>query len=221
MYETEIRQLLFQLAWTDDVSYYHSLRVGKLMALFAETEDGQKFVKQAWVTRNEFVAAGLLHEIGKITWPRELLMSTQRPNEMDLETLREFWYQRIRHPLVSESMLMEYYKSTGNRFWLRIAYGVAAHHENYGGGGYPYDLKGTEIPLLARGLRLIDSFAAMTEVRRYRKTFSPDGAVKEMGSCLGCRYDPFWGKIVLDFLKKEHSLDDLDDWLDEELTKNF
>lgn len=220
VYENEIRQLVQQIALTDDVTYYHSLHVACLLARFTETAAGQKFLKQAWVTQTECITAGLLHEIGKVSWPRDYLLSSDRLAQMDPETLTKFWTFRIQHPLVSESMILEFYAQTGNRFWERIARGVLAHHENFDGSGYPYGLKGTEIPLLGRGLRVVDSYAAMTEYRRYRDNFGHEKALKDMRRFLGCRFDAYWGAEILSFLEGIHGENaqpcaNLDQWLEE------
>lgn len=220
MYELEIRQLIQKVAWTDDVTYYHSLRVACLLAKFTETAPGQKFLKQAWVTQTECITAGLLHEIGKVVWPRDYLFSSDRLARMDEETLTKFWTYRIQHPLLSEQMILEQYNLTGNRFWDRIARGVAAHHENYDGSGYPYGLKGTEIPLLGRGLRVFDSYAGMTEYRRYRSPFEHERALKNMRQSLGCRFDAYWGGEIIAFLESISTegiqpCTNLDQWLEE------
>lgn len=222
MYELEIRQLLNDLAWVDDVSYYHSLRVGYLISRFVETTSGKLFLKQAWVTRNECVAAGLLHDIAKIRWPREFLFSNDRLQNMNRELLLEVWQHIIEHPLVSEGVVLDFYRQTGNRFWERIAHGIAAHHENYSGDGYPYRLKGTEIPLLARGLRVFDQYAGKMEIRRHRqKSLESENAIKEMRSALGLWYDPYWGEEILNFLENlPLPPGNLDEWLNEEM-KNF
>lgn len=220
MYGKEIQQLLNDLAWVDDVTYYHSLRVAYLMSGFADTLEGKLLIKQAWVTRNEWVAAGLLHDIGKMRWPREILFSTEQLNAMESEKLLEFWHCEIEHPLESEKVILDFYQRTGNRFWERIAKGVAAHHENHSGGGYPYKLKGTDIPLLARGLRIFDRYTTMTEVKRYRlETQESESALKEIRGLLGYEFDPYWGERILDFLPQVHSLPNLDTWLTEELKK--
>jgi HD-GYP domain-containing protein (c-di-GMP phosphodiesterase class II) len=222
MYEQEIRQLLNDLAWVDDVSYYHSLRVGYLMSLFTETPSGKLFLKQAWVTRNECVVAALLHDIAKARWPREVLFSSERLRNMDRELLLKLWKHIIEHPLISEEVVLGFYRQTGNRFWERIAKGVVAHHENYSGDGFPYKLRGAEIPLLARGLRLFDNYASHLEVRRHRKKqLDPKVAINEMRTALGVLYDPYWGEEILNFLDTVPSPPgNLDDWLNEEL-KNF
>lgn len=220
MYDKEIQQLLRDLAWVDDVTYYHSLRVAYLMSCFADTSSGKLMIKQAWVTRNEWVAAGLLHDIGKMRWPREILFATEQLNDMESEKLLEFWRYEIEHPLASERVILDFYKLTGNRFWERIAKGVAAHHENYSGGGYPYKLKGKDIPLLARGLRIFDRYTTMTEVKRYRvQTQDQDSALKEIRGLMGYEFDPYWGEPILEFLPQIKSIPNLDDWLIEELKK--
>lgn len=218
MYTQEIRQLLMKLALTDDVTYYHCLRVGYYLSKFAETENGKKFVKQAWVTRKECVAAGLLHEIGKINWPRELLLSTEPLKEMKEKDALELWAFRIRHPIDSQKIILEYYQKTGNRFWQRIAQGVIAHHENFNGGGYPYRLSGAEIPLLSRGLSLIDNYSAMTEKRRHREPYKPEETLRHLRVNLGYKYDPFWGEQILEFLEGVLPCSNLDNWLDQELS---
>lgn len=223
MYSNEIRQLLNDLAWVDDISYYHSLRVGYLMSRFTEVEVGKQFVKQAWVTRNEFIAAGLLHDISKLRWPKDILFAGERLKNLDREMLLKVWGYMIEHPLVSEEIVMDYYQKTGNRFWERIAKGVVSHHESYSGDGYPYKLKGTEIPLLARGLRVFDSYTTGIEVRRHaNKPQDPYVVIKELRSTLGVRFDPYWGEKILDFLETIPDLpSNLDEWFIEELKKNF
>lgn len=221
MYGKEIQQLLRDLAWVDDVTYYHSLRVGYLMSAFADTPSGKQMTKQAWVTRNEWVAAGLLHDIGKMRWPREILFSTEQLSDMDNEKLLEFWRCEIEHPLESERAILDFYQRTGNRFWERIAKGLAAHHENYSGGGYPYKLKGKAIPLLARGIRIFDRYMTMTEVKRYRvQVRDKESALKEIRGLLGYEFDPYWGEPIIEFLSQVQLPSNLDEWLTEEL-KNF
>lgn len=220
MYGKEIQQLLRDLAWVDDVTYYHSLKVAYLMSRFADTPSGKLLIKQAWVTRNEWVAVGLLHDIGKMRWPREILFSTKQLKDMETEELLAFWRYIIEHPLASENVILDFYHQTGNRFWERIAKGVAAHHENYAGGGYPYKLKGTDIPLLARGLRIFDRYSTLTEVKRHRTQIKDqDSALKEIRGLLGYEFDLYWGERILEFLPQVQSIPNLDEWLIEDIKK--
>ncbi len=219
MYGAIIAQILYELALVDDTTYYHSLRVGYLMDAFAADEEGQKCLKQVWVTRDEFVVAGLLHDIGKTTWPRDILLSNKLIKDMDDESMLKAAKYRLEHPIVSKQILMNYYQSTGNRFWQRIATGVGAHHEDYDGRGYPRRLKGSDIPLLGRVLNVFSDFEARTMMRRYRNAQSKEQALAEMEKLLGQIYDPYWGVVVLNFLRKEEGKPDLDVWFQKEIKR--
>lgn len=219
MYGEIIAEMLYKLALADDTSYYHCLHVGYLMAVFTTKEEGKQCLKQVWVTRDEFVVAGLLHDIGKITWPREVLLSNKLIKDMDDELLLRADQCQTEHPIISKRMLLEHFESTGNRFWQRIAAGVEAHHEDYDGRGYPRRLRGSEIPLLGRVLKVFSDFEARTVMRRYRKAQSREEALKGMNGLLGAMYDPYWGKVVLDFLSTVKQKPDLDSWLAAEIEK--
>lgn len=67
---------------------------------------------------------------------------------------------------------------------------IELHHERIDGKGYPYGLKGEEIPKLTRILCVIDSFDAMTTERPYQKTKSFDEAIQELRRCAGQQFDP-------------------------------
>ncbi|MDN5347231.1 MAG: hypothetical protein PWP65_795 [Clostridia bacterium] len=75
-------------------------------------------------------------------------------------------------------------------FLQEIAPIIRFHHENYDGSGYPEGLKGQEIPLLARIVRLADSFDAMTTDRPYRKALELSEASRELQKHAGTYYDP-------------------------------
>ena len=64
------------------------------------------------------------------------------------------------------------------------------HHERYDGKGYPYNLKGEEIPYLSRILTIADSFDAMTSSRPYNIRKSYDEALEELKRCKGLQFDP-------------------------------
>ncbi|MEW6172452.1 MAG: HD-GYP domain-containing protein [Bacillota bacterium] len=79
---------------------------------------------------------------------------------------------------------------------------VRFHHENYDGSGYPDGLRGEEIPLLARILRIADSFDAMTTDRPYRKAMSFSDACREIGRCAGRFYDPQLVPVFFEAVKE-------------------
>ncbi|WP_338633978.1 HD-GYP domain-containing protein [Sporomusa ovata] len=74
----------------------------------------------------------------------------------------------------------------------------ACHHEKYDGTDYPQGLAGTNIPILARIINVIDSFDVMTHKRIYKEASTYDYAISELIRCSGSQFDPM---IVTEFLK--------------------
>jgi len=83
---------------------------------------------------------------------------------------------------------------------------VLAHHERFDGLGYPYGLRGNDIPLGARIVAVADSLSAMTEERPYRKSMSLQEAVEEIVRGAGTHFDPY---VVQDLLSLRKDLDGL------------
>jgi HD-GYP domain-containing protein (c-di-GMP phosphodiesterase class II) len=67
---------------------------------------------------------------------------------------------------------------------------VLHHHERWDGDGYPTGRRGDDIPLEARVLCIADSFDAMTSMRPYRASWTPDEALEELERCAGTQFDP-------------------------------
>jgi len=132
--------------------------------------------------------AGLLHDIGKISIPDEIL---HRPGPLS----EEEWAQIRRHPDVgSEIVLMVSNLS-------EVAELVRSHHERYDGNGYPRGLKGDEIPLGGRILAITDAYTTLTDGRTYRAPVSHAEAIAELVRCGGTHFDP---KVVEAFLSVFH-----------------
>lgn len=128
--------------------------------------------------------AALLHDIGKIAIPQDIL---HRRGPLTVEE----WDQVRRHPDIGADIIDSV---TGLGAVAEI---VRAHHENYDGSGYPRQLAGEDIPLGARILAVVDSFIAMTEGRPYLPARSPEEAVVELARCSGSKYDP---QVIRKFL---------------------
>ena len=67
---------------------------------------------------------------------------------------------------------------------------IQAHHERYDGCGYPYGLKGKDIPRGARILAIADAYSAMIDDRIYRETRTPQEALQELRQSKGTQFDP-------------------------------
>ncbi|HAU30967.1 MAG TPA: hypothetical protein DCW46_01485 [Desulfotomaculum sp.] len=65
------------------------------------------------------------------------------------------------------------------------------HHEWWNGEGYPFGLKGEEIPLECRIMAIVDTYDSMTSDRPYRKALPPENAIAELYRYSGTQFDPF------------------------------
>ncbi|MDZ4163958.1 MAG: HD domain-containing protein [Smithellaceae bacterium] len=109
----------------------------------------------------------LLHDIGKTYIPREILDKNGYLSEIEREIMK-------RHPLNGLAMLLD------AELPIFVKKAILHHHEDFDGGGYPMSLAGTNITILARVLRIIDVFDAMTSRRPYKDPLPPMKAVQIM-----------------------------------------
>ncbi len=129
---------------------------------------------------------GPLHDIGKIA-VKDAIIS--KPGKL---TEDEFSQIKI-HP-VKGYRIIEGMDFLGEARLLALH-----HHERFDGKGYPYGLKGEEIPLGARILAAADAIDAMTSDRPYRKALELDMVLKELEKCSGTQFDP---RVVNAFLER-------------------
>ena len=130
--------------------------------------------------------AAILHDIGKIMVPPEILNKPGRLTEDEFEIIRK-------HPETGYQIL----KSVDE--YSSFATDVLHHHERMDGKGYPEGLTGNDIPLVARIISVADAYEAMTASRPYQTPRSKDSAVEELLRCSGSQFDP---EIVDLFVKR-------------------
>lgn len=80
----------------------------------------------------------------------------------------------------------------------RLAEYILTHHENWDGSGYPGGLKGEEIPLPARIVRIADAYTAMINPRSYRDALTSEEAVSELKNNAGIQFDPQQVELFLE-----------------------
>src|SRR2546423_5023195 len=122
-------------------------------------------------------AASLLHDIGKLAVPEHII---SKPGRISPE---EFEKMKI-HPLVGAEILERV------QFPYPVVPIVQAHHEKWDGSGYPYGLKGEQIPIGARILAAVDCLDALASDRQYRRALPLDEAMERLQAESGTAFDP-------------------------------
>lgn len=170
----------------DRLTRGHSERVRAYSSLIADQLDLPRH------DRDRLQWASLLHDIGKLDVPAEILNKDGRPTEDEWAVLQG-------HPAAATHHL------GALADWLGEWTGAATqHHERWDGGGYPHGVAGDEISLAGRIVAVADAYDTMTSVRSYKTASTPAEARAEITRCSGSQFDP---AIVKAFL--EVSLRDL------------
>ncbi|MDZ4798234.1 MAG: HD domain-containing protein [Bryobacteraceae bacterium] len=122
-------------------------------------------------------AAAVLHDIGKLAVPEYII---SKPGRL---TPEEFERMKI-HPIIGAEILEHV------NFPYPVVPIVRAHHEKWNGSGYPYGLKGEDIPLGARILSVVDTLDALASDRQYRRALPLDEAMQRVSDESGTSFDP-------------------------------
>jgi len=166
-----IKSLVAVLEAKDPYTKGHSERVAALTL-----ELGKAF-KLKPEKLNMLKYAGILHDIGKIGIPHQILRKPARLNPYEYEQIKA-------HPESGALILQEL------KFFDPIIPIVFHHHERYDGTGYVDGLKNKEIPFLARILAVADAYDAMTSPRPYRAALTKEEACRELIINSGTQFDP-------------------------------
>jgi len=166
-----LRSLISSIQARDAYTEEHSERVtGEALRLAA-------FLNCSATDLESLRIAGILHDLGKIATPDGILLKKGRLTDEEYTVIKN-------HAAVGENILKPIILLDKER---KI---IHCHHERWDGRGYPLGLKGSEIPLLARILSVVDSYDAMTNNRPYRAALSREKALLELTSNRGTQFDP-------------------------------
>jgi len=133
-------------------------------------------------------AGGLLHDIGKISIPENILNKSGRLTDEEYAIMKGHVNNSIE--MIRHLPEMDY-----------LIPAALGHHERWDGRGYPRGLAGEEIPVSARCLAIADVFDAMTTDRPYRKGLSIDYAVQELEKGAGTQFDPKLAMIFAQLIR--------------------
>lgn len=129
--------------------------------------------------------ASVLHDIGKVGVPDEILKKPAKLENDEFETIKQ-------HTVFAKTILKELVeKHRINDTFFNLAYNIAAyHHEYWDGSGYPDGLKGEEIPLEARIFSVCDVYDALRSKRVYKEPYSHETSMEIINESSGTQFDP-------------------------------
>jgi HD-GYP domain-containing protein (c-di-GMP phosphodiesterase class II) len=178
----DVREILHSVRGHDDYSYVHSLRVATYLSLFGHAIGlkGDDLLVLA--------AGGLLHDIGKVSVPLEVLNKPGRLDENEAVIMRGHVERTMRYIEACPDI---------PRGTALIA---AQHHEMLDGSGYPNGLKRSQLNELARMAAIVDVFSALTDRRVYKQALAPETALKIMQESMRWQLDQHMLRLFIDLL---------------------
>ena len=162
----------------DHYTFSHSLNVAKYASALA------KRLQMDSMHQEMVYEAGLLHDVGKIGIPENILTKTAKLTEEEYQIIQK--HVDISINIVKHLPSMEH-----------VIPGIVGHHERWDGKGYPRGIAGEMIPLEGRCLNIADTFDAITSIRPYKKLLSVDFALGELERNAGTQFDP---RLVKEFV---------------------
>ena len=187
-YERAVLEMCWALAGTvdakDPYTNGHSERVADYTRMLA------KKMGISNAQQKDLYYTALLHDIGKIGIPNEILNKPTRLTKEEFETIRN-------HTVYGDQILGRLMSIPS------IAIAARSHHERYDGTGYPDGLKGEEIPLAARIVAVADSYDAMTSVRTYSGVRPQADVRAEIEKGAGTQFDPKIAALMLEIIDED------------------
>ncbi len=165
----------------DEYTRGHSVRVAEYSRMIAER------MKLSQEECEDAYYMGLLHDLGKIGVPNEIINSPTRLTDKQYDVIKV-------HPVTGFDILAEI-KTRPD-----LVIGARWHHERYDGKGYPDGKSGEDIPLMARIIAVADSYDAMTSNRSYRKYMAQEKVRSEIEKNSGTQFDPIIAKVMIEII---------------------
>ena len=181
LFEQTAEALVNAIDAKDQYTHGHSTRVAEYSRRLAEMagKDPEEC--------DEIYFAALLHDVGKIGIPNQIINKEGRLTDEEFAAIKE-------HPVIGKRILSSISQSP----YLSI--GANYHHERYDGKGYPEGLKGDDIPEIARIIGVADAYDAMTSKRSYRDPIPQEKVREEFVKGMGLQFDPLYVKYMLNLI---------------------
>jgi len=180
LYLSTVETLAMAIDAKDQITHGHIRRVQKYAMGLAHSLG----IKEESLLK-AIESAALLHDMGKLAIPEHILNKPGKLTDVEFDKMKQ-------HAKVGADIL------SAIDFPYPVVPIVRHHHENWNGMGYPSGLKGTDIPIGARILSVVDCFDALTSDRPYRPRLSDDEALRILIDRRGSMYDPL---VVDTFLR--------------------
>ncbi len=166
-----ILEMLHGIRNYDDMTYVHSLNVSLICNVFGG------WLKLSAEDIRILTLAGLLHDIGKMLIPREIIT---KPGKLSPDEFKIVKTHAIKGYQVLKDQTVD----------IRVKYAALMHHERCDGSGYPNGFIGEQIDDFAKIIAIADVYDAMTSSRRYRNAICPFDVVEEFEKDGFLKYDP-------------------------------
>ena len=173
--------LIAKIASKDYYTYTHSINVGMYCMVFGLQTN------MSDTDSLELGLGGMLHDVGKVKIPREILDKNGKLTDSEFEQVKS-------HCVFGEEMLIEMMC-----YGERVVEVAGQHHERFGGGGYPMDKSGDAISHFSRICKVMDVYDALTTRRSYKNAMTPLEALKVMNNDMKGHFD---STIFADFIRK-------------------
>lgn len=174
-----IFEMLHGIRDYDDMTYVHSLNVSLICSIFA------KWLKMSKEETKILTQAGLLHDIGKMLVPKNII---SKPSKLSPEEYEEMKMHTVKGYQMLKDMNLD----------IRVKYAALMHHERCDGSGYPNGFKANQIEEFSKIVAIADVYDAMTSNRSYRQAICPFDVVENFERDGFLKFDPAYLLVFLE-----------------------